>query len=175
MDHNEMEQLVIINGVEIEDGGEMKLQMAFDGETVTFRHEDGSIQSMGIICYLHFILSHFIDVMTDDGIMIDEGSLTPGHVISHVIDHLHEQHHELAIGDTMTAFSKMMGGVMPDDKEMVVMKMGENGLEEIPLADLPNEIAKMKANEPTESDHDPESDDDEIIVHGTKNDPKKYH
>ncbi len=175
MDQDEMEKLIVINGVEVTDDDEMKIQVAFDGETVTFRHEDGTIQSMGILCYLHFILATCIETMTDDGIMIREDGITPGHVLSHLIDHLHDQHHELAVGQTMAAFSQMMGGVVPDDKEMVVLKMGENGLEEIPLSELPNEIAKMRAAEDVEIAGDSDSDEDEITVHGTRNDPKKHH
>ena len=174
MDQDEMEKLIVINGVEITDNDEMKIQVAFDGDTVTFRHEDGTIQSMGILCYLHFVLVHFIETLTDDGIMPPDGVITPGHVLSHVIDHLHEQHHELAVGNTMAAFSKMMGGAVPDDKEMVVMKMGENGLEEIPISELPNEIAKMKAGDDVEIS-DSDSDEDEITVLGTRHDPKRHH
>ncbi len=174
MVQDEMEKLTIINGVEVTEDDEMKIQVAFDGETVTFRHEDGTIQSMGILCYLHFVLVHFIETLTDDGIMPPDGVITPGHVLSHVIDHLHEQHHELSVGNKLAAFSNMMGGLVPDDKEMVVMKMGENGLEEIPISELPNEIAKIKAGEDVEIS-DSDSDEDEIIVHGTKNDPKQFH
>ena len=169
-----MEKLIIINGVEVTADNEMKIQVVFDGETVTFRHEDGTIQSMGTLCYLHFVLVHFIETLTDDGIMPEEGVITPGHVLSHVIDHLHEQHHELAVGNKMAAFSQMMGGLVPDDKEMVVMKMGKNGLEEIPLSELPNEIAKMQADEDVEISES-DSDGDEITVLGTRNDPKRHH
>lgn len=169
-----MEQLVIINGVEIVDDDDMKIQVVFDGETVTFRHEDGTIQSMGTLCYLHFILVHFIDQLTEDGMMLSTSGITPGHVLSHVIDHLHEQHHALAVGESMSAFAQMMSG--HDDKDMVVMKVGKNGLEKIPLSELPNEIAKMKGRaESNEATSDTESDEDEIIVHGTQHDPKKYH
>lgn len=169
-----MEKLIVINGVEVTEDDEMKIQIAFDGDTVTFRHEDGTIQSMGILCYLHFVLVHFIETLTDDGIMPPDGTITPGHVLSHVIDHLHEQHHELAEGNTMAAFSRMMGGVVPDDKEMVVMKMGKNGLEEIPLSELPNEIAKITAGDDVEIS-DSDSDEDEITVLGTRHDPKRHH
>lgn len=180
MDHDEMEKLKTINGVQLFEDDTMEIQVAFDGEVVTFRHEDGSIQSMGILCYLHFVLTNCIEEMTDDGILINEGGITPGHVIGNLIDHLHEQHHELMVNRTMSEFSNMMGGVAPDDKEMVVLKMGKDGIEEIPLSELPNEIAKMKAAENIAdmlegNDSDTDSDEDEITVLGTRNDPKRHH
>ena len=174
MDQNEMEKLIIINGVEVTADDEMKIQVSFDGETVTFRHEDGTIQSMGILCYLHFVLVHFIETLTDDGIMPADSVITPGHVLSHVIDHLHEQYHEVAEGHAMKKFTEMMGGVGSGDKDMVVMKVGKNGLEEIPIADLPKEIAKMTAGDDVEIS-DSDSDEDQITVLGTKHDPKKFH
>lgn len=174
MDHDELEKLTTINGVRLSEDDTMEIQVAFDGETVTFLHEDGEVQSMGILCYLHFVLTILIDTMTDDGILIREGGITPGHVISNLIDHLHEQHHELEMNQRMSAFSAMMGGVVPDGDEMVVMKMGENGLEEVPLEDLPKEIARMQKEEAEVTD-DTDSDEDEIIVHGTQNDPKRHH
>lgn len=186
MDHDEFEQLKTINGVEISEDETMEIQVAFDGEYVTFRHEDGTIQTMSTLCYLHFVLSNCIATMTDDdGLMLNENGITPGHVISHVIDHLHDQLHELnsslSMSDRISKFADMMGGITSDDEEMVVMKMSENGIEEIPLSELPNELAKMKAAENKEVpsdpdlDSDPDSDEDEIIVHGTRNDPKRHH
>lgn len=177
MDQDELEKLKTINGVQLFEDDTMEIQVAFDGEVVTFRHEDGTIQSMSILCYLHFVLTNCIEEMTDDGILINEGGITPGHVIGNLIDHLHEQHHELMVNRTMSEFSNMMGGVAPDDKEMVVLKMGADGLEEIPLSELPKEIAKMRAGEDSavDSDSDDDSDEDEIIVHGTRSDPKRHH
>jgi hypothetical protein len=182
MSENDINDLVTINGVQIRDGDTLEIQVAFDGETITFRDEDGELQDMGILCYLHFIIHKSIETMCDDeGNELNPDGITPGHVISHLIQYLHDQHHTLMVHNRMATLANALGskGETPDETGMSLFKFGEDGIEAITEIELVKTIKKIRDGEilddVAKNATSDEDDEDEIIVHGPIDDPFRRH
>jgi len=157
----------------------LEIQVGFDGQTITFRDEDGELQDMGLLCYLHFIIHKSIDTMCDDeGNELNPNGITPGHVLSHLVQYLHEQHHKLLAHHGMAIFAKEFGdkSETPEETGMSLFKFGEDGITAVTHEELIETIAKGRIKE-TESktDEDEDEDEDEIIVHGPSDDPFRRH
>jgi len=145
----QLERLKTVNGITVTENGDMELQMAFDGNVVTFRGEEGELEQMTLLCYLHYIMVHFIDELADEnGQPNNPDGITPGHVMCHLTDHLHQQYHQLAMETHMEEMSGLIAEMRNEDT------MG---------------AAAMPADEPDDSD------DDEIVIHGSSSDPKRHH
>jgi hypothetical protein len=147
----QLERLETVNGITVTEDGDMDIQMAFDGHAVTFRGENGELEQMGLLCYLHYIMAHFIDELTDEnGDCIQKDGITPGHILCHLTDHLHQQYHQLA--------EDSQSEMMSDMTEIIAVM---DSMSDEDAIDAPAEPA--------------ESDDDEIVIHGSANDPTRHH
>lgn len=168
----QLNNLQTVNGVRVDDDATMEIQVAFDGQSVTFRGESGELETMGLLCYLDFILNNFILSMTDQqtGEDIHPAGITPGHVLCHVVRHLHEQYHELLSNHSLSLLAKMLAGGM-DDIEGGIFKLDEDGLTEIDLSQMEAELGVKSEAESSDGD----DDGDEIVIHGIHNDPKRSH
>ena len=164
----QLERLQTINGVQVDDDATMEIQVAFDGQNVVFRGESGDIESMSLLCYLDFILNIHILKMTDPetGDDIHPSGITPGHVMCHVVRHLHEQYHDLIRDYSQSLLSKLLGGALDEaTSEGGIYRLDEKGLSEIDLAEME---ARLKGEEG-------EGEEDEIVIHGYHNESKKPH
>lgn len=166
MSEAEFEKLTVVNGIQASEDGQLIIEIGFDGQVVTFRGESGEIEQMGTLCYIHFILLECFESMTDEygELLVDDG-ITPGHVISHLIDHLHTVHHQLTIQQQLAEVMKSNEDGTSD--LIKVLKVGADGIEEISVSDLAKEIADSK--------DESADDDDEITVHGSPREPHRTH
>lgn len=192
MPESDFDRLQIPNGIRLDEDSMMEIEIAFDGERITYRGEDGTLQEMGTLCYLDYILRLFIGQMTDEhGNDIHPQGITPGHVLCHLIQHLHSQWHEVDVRNQMAALGEMFGNQDSDNPLAGAFVLGPDGLEAADLADLPERIAKAlsqvtdattETDEPVEAadggegldikvEDKPDDDEGEIIVHGVLNDP----
>jgi len=164
----QLEKLQIVHGVRVDDDTTMEIQVAFDGQNVVFRGESGEIESMSLLCYLDFILNKYIIEMTDPdtGDDIHPGGITPGHVMCHVVRHLHEQYHQIISDYSQSLISQLLGGSLDEaTKAGGIYRLDENGLTEIDLDQMEEELNRKE----------PEGEEDEIVIHGLHNDTKTTH
>jgi hypothetical protein len=163
---DEFDNLSVVDGIQVSDDATMEIQVGFDGDVVYFRDEDGSIAQMSLLCYLHYITLRCIETMTDDGIENHPSGVTPGHVLCHLIDHLHSQYHQLAVNTQLEEISKMMDGT--DGSDVPDMTSLRNKLRE--------RFAKMGLiAEKLDDEADDADEEDEIVVHGSPNEPPRQH
>jgi len=187
MSTDDFERLQIPNGIRLSEDSMMEIEVGFDGETVTYRDEEGVLQDMGTLCYLDHVLRLFIEKLTDDeGNDAHPEGITPGHVLCHLVQHLHSQFHQVETRKQMEAFGRMFAG---DDNEnpftsVGAFVLGPDGLEKVDLtaskevepASAPVWTADATADaiENAAKDNDDTDDDEgEIIVHGLPDDPQK--
>jgi hypothetical protein len=185
MSTDDFERLQIPNGISLDDDSMMEIEIAFDGETVTYRDEAGVLQDMGTLCYLDHILRLFIGKLTDeDGNDSHPEGITPGHVLCHLIQHLHGQYHQVETQNKLGAFAKLFAGEDGANPFTELggsaVLVGPDGVQHINLSDLPTDDAEAHPELPpilpeneSESDEGGEDDEGEIIVHGLPNDPQK--
>jgi hypothetical protein len=162
---DDYERLQIPNGIRLDEESMMEIEIAFDGETVTYRDEEGILQDMSTLCYLDHVLRLFVRQLTDEeGNDLHPEGITPGHVLCHLVQHLHGQYHQVETQNQMGAFAELFAG--------------EDGAN--PLADIERLSENMvgprddtEAGTDVESADDDDDDEGEIIVHGLPNDPQK--
>jgi hypothetical protein len=183
MSETDFERLQMPNGISLDDDSMMELELAFDGETITFRGEDGTLQEMGTLCYLDFILRLFVRQLTDEnGNDLHPNGITPGHVLCHLVQHLHGQWHQIETNHQMSQFGDLLAGLQENGEGIpkeLVEALADSGL--VPLGGLmigPDGVEAINLTKADTGNEEPEgsvsdgSDDDEgvIIVHGLPND-----
>jgi hypothetical protein len=183
MPTDDFERLQIPNGISLDDDSIMEIELAFDGETVTYRDEEGVLQDMGTLCYLDHILQLFIGKLTDeDGNDSHPEGITPGHVLCHLVQHLHNQYHQAKTQRQMETFGKMFAG---EDGINPFMELGGSavmvGPEDVEAffekhrvpTDTTSETKAEASEVVAEIEISDDDDEGEIIVHGLSDDPHK--
>lgn len=105
------ERLTIPGGVAVSDEGVIDMEVIYDGDTVIVRGDDGDLMHMGTLCYLDYIVNKFIrDLIEEDGETTRHPKgITPGHIVCHVVQALHEQMHMVEVEKKLAALSQIMG------------------------------------------------------------------
>jgi hypothetical protein len=179
MPTDDFERLQLPNGISLDEDGVMEIEIAFDGETVTYRDEGGVLQEMGTLCYLDYILRLFIRQLTDeDGNDLHPEGITPGHVVCHLIQHLHGQYHQVETQKQLGVFAKLFAGEDGTNPFTELggsaVLVGPDGIQHINLPDLPTDKDNSEGEASSESARGEDDDDEgEIIVHGLSDDPHK--
>ena len=183
MPKDDFERLQLPNGIRLDENSMMEIEIAFDGETVTYRDEEGVLQDMDTLCYLDYVLRLFIRQLTDgDGNDLHPEGITPGHVLCHLVQHLHSQYHQVETNKQMAAFGELFAGEDGENPftELGAYVLGPDGLKKVDLTASkevePTSAPVWDANVATDATKDATKDGDddegEIIVHGLPNGTK---
>ena len=110
-DPSDYDKLTIPGGVSIDDEGVVKMELIYDGEVVITRGDDGELMSMGTLCYLDYLVNKFVgELIEEDGETTNNpAGITPGHILCHVIQALHEQMHMVEVQKKLEVLGRMMG------------------------------------------------------------------
>ena len=165
MSQEEMEEkLTVPDGFRIM-GEHIELSVVYDGETVTYRGQNGELEQVDVLCYLDHVVSVAVKQNIDDETLeLIPGGTHPGVVACHMIQHLHQSMHAMemrnqiaegGIGGLMKALADSMDGIDPED--ITAMMVGPNGeIEEISTGEI-DEVLSSLSNQ----DDEPE---EEIII-----------
>lgn len=175
----DLEKLTLLNGFAVSDDGEtINVELVYDGSSVTFRHESGQLVNMATLCYLDHVLDICArDLLEEDGRTSKHpAGVHPGHVVNHMVRHLHEYMHAVEVNSHAASIAALLGGVREDDipeggiDELIraltggrgqgaAFVLGPNGLEEVDL-----EEALRDASGEILIEEDEETPVEEIII-----------
>jgi hypothetical protein len=94
---DEVEQLKLVNGFQLDDNGSLVTEFIYDGQTVTFRDQNGDISEMSSLCYLDWVKQVCLFNMTDPyGNVSHPAGITPSNIVCIILDYLHDQWHAIS-------------------------------------------------------------------------------